>query len=824
MNKKWCINIVILLLFIISVRAQGNRGSGNICLSDTAQKSCGACIATAAECAWCKSESFFKDGRLRCDRYENLAKLGVCQPDDIVYPDDNLQLTKNDRVQDGVNPEDAVQIQPQQVRLKIRPNKPIKFKLNFRQAENYPVDLYYVMDLSNSMEDDKDKLAELGNLIADSMSKITKNFRLGFGSFVDKVVMPYVSTVPRKLRVPCFTRAGTPCESPYSFKNQLSLDLDTSKFAVQVMAANVSGNLDAPEGGFDAIMQAVVCENQIGWRPISRRMLVFSTDAGFHYAGDGKSQIGWRPQSRRMLVFSTDAGFHYAGDGKLGGIVTPNDGNCHMDFRGVYTESSNYDYPSVSQIASKVGEKKVNIIFAVTKDQKPVYDKLSNMIEGSIAGELENDSSNIVDLIRENYETITSKVVMNTENAENITVKFYTRCFGTDMKETNECEGLKIGQNVTFEVEVTVTECPANKSKWQRAFDIYPVGLAEKLRLNLDLVCECECERPGQEEPNSPLCFFGNGTYECGKCTCNPGRYGKECECDASKVSDEESDKKCIKPNSTTPCSGRGECVCGICDCYPRTANSAQKFSGTFCECDNYSCDYYDGLICGGSERGTCDCGNCVCNPNFDGPACECDNRNISCIASDGTLCNGHGECVCGTCQCDKESQYRGKTCEECPTCTRRCNENKECVQCVAFKSGPKTQDECDRDCRNINVQSEVSKSDGVQICQFKDDDDCLFTFTYGFDSNDELQIKVQRTKVCPESVNVLAIVGGVVGGIVLVGLALLLIWKLLTVIHDRREFAKFENERQNAKWDTGENPIYKQATSTFKNPTYGGN
>lgn len=48
-----------------------------------------------------------------------------------------------------------------------------------------------------------------------------------------------------------------------------------------------------------------------------------------------------------------------------------------------------------------------------------------------------------------------------------------------------------------------------------------------------------------------------------------------------------------------------------------------------------------------------------------------------------------------------------------------------------------------------------------------------------------------------------LAIVGGVVGGIVAVGLALLLIWKLFTFIHDRREFAKFEKERQNAKWDT---------------------
>lgn len=43
----------------------------------------------------------------------------------------------------------------------------------------------------------------------------------------------------------------------------------------------------------------------------------------------------------------------------------------------------------------------------------------------------------------------------------------------------------------------------------------------------------------------------------------------------------------------------------------------------------------------------------------------------------------------------------------------------------------------------------------------------------------------------------------GVVAGIVLIGLALLLIWKLLMIIHDRREFAKFEKEKMNAKWDT---------------------
>lgn len=71
-------------------------------------------------------------------------------------------------------------------------------KMSYAQAQDYPVDLYYLMDLSKSMEDDKDKLSKLGDLLSDTMRNITSNFKLGFGSFVDKVLMPYVSTVPKK--------------------------------------------------------------------------------------------------------------------------------------------------------------------------------------------------------------------------------------------------------------------------------------------------------------------------------------------------------------------------------------------------------------------------------------------------------------------------------------------------------------------------------------------------------------------------------------------------------------------------------------------------
>lgn len=49
----------------------------------------------------------------------------------------------------------AVQIRPQHVSLKLRVGQSFDLKMQYAQAEDYPVDLYYLMDLSKSMEDDK---------------------------------------------------------------------------------------------------------------------------------------------------------------------------------------------------------------------------------------------------------------------------------------------------------------------------------------------------------------------------------------------------------------------------------------------------------------------------------------------------------------------------------------------------------------------------------------------------------------------------------------------------------------------------------------------
>ena len=57
-------------------------------------------------------------------------------------------------------------------------------------------------------------------------------------------------------------------------------------------------------------------------------------------------------------------------------------------------------------------------------------------------------------------------------------------------------------------------------------------------------------------------------------------------------------------------------------------------------------------------------------------------------------------------------------------------------------------------------------------------------------------------TSVCPVPVNSAIIIAGIVVGIILIGLLLLIIWRILTYIHDSREYARFEKDRAKAKWD----------------------
>lgn len=183
--------------------------------------------------------------------------------------------------------------------------------MTFRRAKGYPIDLYYLMDLSYSMVDDLVNVKKLGGDLLRALNGITESGRIGeaatpsspetpspgprhlctsapqgqgarplptcraflplsgkrltaphcppgFGSFVDKTVLPFVNTHPEKLRNPCPNKEKE-CQPPFAFRHVLKLTDNSKQFETEVGKQLISGNLDAPEGGLDAMMQVAAC-------------------------------------------------------------------------------------------------------------------------------------------------------------------------------------------------------------------------------------------------------------------------------------------------------------------------------------------------------------------------------------------------------------------------------------------------------------------------------------------------------------------------------------------------------------------------------------
>lgn len=744
-------------------------------------ESCGKCIQNVnPPCSWCEDEVYvwLEQPRDRCDSLSNHTR-NRCQK--IANPSSRI-VTHEDKLLDP-----DVKVKPQNVTLSLRPGQPATVKVDVKMPENYPVDLYYLMDLSGSMVEDLKKFPALGQSIALEMKNITRNFRLGFGGFVDKPLAPYIDTHPD---------SNSKTVRAFGFRNQLGLTGNFNEFQSTVQRVNISVNVDNPEGTLDALMQIAVCDKEIGWKD--------------------------KQSARRLVIVITDASYHFAGDGLLGGVVKPNDGHCYTK-NGIYTASTTMDYPSPGFLKKILIDEQVSPIFAINQAKLDVYSQYKELVtffgseSGAVTELLREDSSNIVQLIRQAYEKIAQTQTIRDTAPEGVKVNFTAYCPNGKQVGSRTCTGVQIGQEVSFEVSVTVEDCNVKDKVFSL---ITPFGNVE---INLDFICSCQCEKDAQTVKSSPRCSF-NGTLTCGQCVCDQGWAGRKCQCtEESKLKPNQ----CIKDNTTEAqeCNGEGTCLCGDCVCKKDGLLPGEIINGKYCECSNMDCprDPDTDLICGGLERGECVCGNCNCSGNWTGPSCSCTKRTDSCF-KDGVLCNGYGTCECGNCVCNASTPYRGKYCDECPSCVGKCSQNKACVQCLVFKSGQLSSDQCKSRCKDFKMSEvdELSPEMGER-CTFRDDDDCSFTFSYKENPGKDIEIFVQREKACPKEAEALAVILGVVGGVLGVGLALLLIWKLLATIQDRREFAKFDKERQNAQWDTGENPIFKQATTTFQNPTYGG-
>lgn len=247
---------------------------------------------------------------------------------------------------------------------------PERIKLSYRPARNNPLDLYVLMDLTWTMKDDRETLVKLGFELATTLRNLTSNYRLGFGSFADKPEMPMI--MPHLKDNPC-AKERQVCEPTYGYRHHLPLTEDEKRFVNSVNASKVTGNLDNLEGGLDALMQVLVCPQE----------------------------IGWKEEARKVVILVTDGFMHFAGDGLLAGITRKNDKKCHLNAEGEYLGSLVYDYPSLEEIYRELLKRKISVIFAVTEDVVPTYREFSNLMkEISNVEILSEDSSNILELIK----------------------------------------------------------------------------------------------------------------------------------------------------------------------------------------------------------------------------------------------------------------------------------------------------------------------------------------------------------------------------------------------------------------------------------------
>nr|CAD7453236.1 unnamed protein product [Timema tahoe] len=742
-----------LLILACQVSGQQEPERVNTCIR---QVTCRECLTTPT-CMWCDDPKLGEAGKgppIRCQSSTSAVPADWCSEEHVVNPRPESYVLEDNPLKgakEALSPDGVVQIRPQFVKLRLRVGETLELPIQYRQAEDYPVDLYYLMDLSASMDDDKKNLSSLGDKLAAAMQSITGNFRLGFGSFVDKVVMPFTSTVPSR-RIKVVQRESSSIKvaqrksssikvaqrksssikvaqresshikvarresSSIKVAQRMSSSIkvaqrksssikvaqresshikvaqrESSSIKSEVQKAPVSGNLDAPEGGFDAIMQAMVCHQQIGWRPKARHLLVFSTDADFHMAGDG-----------RKLVDS---------------------------------------------------------------------------------------------------------VVLGDDSGDSVEVRYFSKCLNKsgDLHETRECGGISVREQVDFIARIK-----------------------ETVRTTFSESAGCQLDHTGLAYnqfnlPNASECRH-RGDLQCGVCQCHDPFMGQTCECEGEFESG-NSTTGCLDKDGRE-CSGFGTCHCNTCNCNIRP-DPKELIFGTLCECDNFSCKRSNDLVCSGPEHGHCNCGRCVCQPGWTGPSCNCKDTNIGCTPPGGLpVCNGRGTCECGACNCTATTPeghlYRGRYCDDCSTCEgKRCTELKDCVECQVHKINDLAKcSNCSFSVKPVDdITDDGYDSEEDTLCRGKDDGDCSFQFRYRY-AEKVLTVWGQRKKEC--GANVWAVVFGLIGATVLIGLLFIIVWKVLTTIHDQREYAKFEKERAQSRWDRGDNPLYKPSTSTFSNPTFG--
>ncbi|KAM4525118.1 integrin beta-4 isoform 2-T3 [Odontesthes bonariensis] len=707
----------------------------NYCFASRS-KTCSECVRAGKGCAYCPDENF---NGPRCDLYVNIVAHG-CSVATVITAQSSMTIDRHQAINTMIQ---QSQVSPQEVTMTFLPGEEKLLDVDVFSPITGPLDLYILMDFSNSMSDDLDNLKRMGNELATLVRNLSNDYTIGFGKFVDKVIEPQTDMRPEKLLKPWPNSDG-----PFSFQNVIKLTNDLDVFTSKLSKENISGNLDPPEGGFDAMLQAAVCGDQIGWRDHSTHLLVFSTESAFHYESDGANV--------------------------LSGVLPRNDERCHLDALGSYTEATNQDYPSIPTLVRLLGKHNIIPIFAVTSYSYSYYEKLQAYFPIAEVGELTQDSSNILPVIETAFKSIRSKMSIRAEELP----KAFEAQFLNSSGQVAEygAFNIKPGDIGTFKMRLKAQRmineehaCEMNPAEREGAVRVKPTTFNAAVRVKASILCPtCDCEKT--RIPKADRCH-GNGNLTCGKCQCYEGWLGNFCNCSASASALDTN--QCIGPGMKEPCSGRGDCqACGTCVCY-----KPEQFEGPYCQYDNTQCKRHSGFLC--NDRGSCVMGQCACTEGWEGDACQCPKSNQTCLDSKGVVCGGRGKCVCGRCECHSSETLLTSTCE--PNLQYQfsvCEDTRVCAQCQAWKTGEnKKKEKCDTCPFKVVMVDELKEQEKVLgACSFRDEeDDC--TYHYTVETNKESIVEMLKEKDCPPA-SLLWLLPLILFLLLLLALLLLCCWK----------------------------------------------
>jgi len=137
--------------------------------------------------------------------------------------------------------------------------------LDFRGVgQGRPVDIVFVMDVTESMQPYIDAIKQNMVNFAHDLASNNRDYRLGLVTFEDYVVSKYPE-----------------CNCPY----QKTMTSDVNKFIDWVGTLHASGGGDIPEDQLDALAYA----SSFQFRPQAQGIIIIITDAPPHHKGDGSA-------------------------------------------------------------------------------------------------------------------------------------------------------------------------------------------------------------------------------------------------------------------------------------------------------------------------------------------------------------------------------------------------------------------------------------------------------------------------------------------------------------------------------------------------------